>query len=77
MHAKRKTLMPKDVHLVRTIIGIWDPSSWLAKQKEMVDLTQVKTVTIPKSVMPSGAISRSKKVVSRKGKGNSANTGKR
>ena len=55
MHAKRKTLTPKDVHLVRTIVSVWDPSCWLARKQEKttaVDWTQIKTVMAPKRGMP-------------------------
>ena len=82
MHAKRKTLFPKDMHLVRTIISIWDPTSWLAKHQSPtmeVNWTEVKKVMPPKRDVPSGIISRmkkaaSKKVIGRKGKGKSVST---
>ena len=71
--------MLKDMHLVRMIVSIWDPSSWLAKKKETVtniDWTQVKTVMPPKRDRPPGIIyhitkAGSKQTISRKGKDNS------
>ena len=69
MHAKRKTLTPKDVHLVRTIVSIWDPSCWLAKKQEKtttVDWTQIKTVMAPKRTMPPGIFSRARAEAAKK-----------
>ena len=30
IHAKRVTLMDKDIGLVRSLMNIWDPNSWLS-----------------------------------------------
>ena len=59
MHAKRKTLHPKDSQLVRSILGIWDPTCWLAKppKKEVaVDWSTVKTKLPMKQGPPPGIL---------------------
>ena len=32
IHARRVTVMPKDSRLIRDLIGIWDPTSWITKE---------------------------------------------
>jgi hypothetical protein len=69
LHAKRKTLFPKDIRLVENIISIWDPTSWLAKHKTPVtriDWNQVKRVMPLKRGMPRGIVSRVTKVAPKK-----------
>ena len=34
IHAKRVTLMHKDISLIRSLIDIWDPNSWLSTVKK-------------------------------------------
>ena len=34
IYAKRVTLMHKDVRLIRSLIDIWDPNSWLSNVKK-------------------------------------------
>jgi len=75
MHAKRKTLHPKDSQLVRSILGIWDPTCWLAKppKKEVaVDWNIVKTKLPVRQGPPLGILARLRKQAARKaGKGKS------
>ena len=69
MHAKRKTLHPKDSQLVRSILGIWDPTCWLAKppKKEVaVDWNTVKTKLPVIQCPPPGMLARLKKQEARK-----------
>ena len=71
MHAKRKTLHPKDSQLVRSILGIWDPTCWLAKppKKEVaVEWSTVKTKLPMKQALPPGVLARLRKEAARKGR---------
>jgi len=34
IHAKRVTLMHKDVRLIRSLMDIWDPNSWLSNVRK-------------------------------------------
>ena len=34
IHAKRVTLMPKDVRLIRSLMDIWDSNSWLSNVRK-------------------------------------------
>ena len=36
IHAKRVTLMDKDIRLVRSLMDIWDPNSWLSNVRKGV-----------------------------------------
>jgi histone H3/H4 len=42
VHAKRVTLMPKDIDMLRTVMGMWDMSCWLAKNNEMNGIAKKK-----------------------------------
>jgi len=69
MHAKRKTLYPKDSQLVHSILGIWDPTFWLIKppKKEVaVDWNTVKTKLPVKQCPPPGILAGLRKQTARK-----------
>jgi histone H3/H4 len=34
IHAKRVTLMDKDIRLVRSLVDIWDPNNWLSSHRK-------------------------------------------
>jgi len=36
IHVKRVTLMDKDIRLVRSLMDIWDPNSWLSNVRKGV-----------------------------------------
>ena len=59
--------MPKDSHLVKDIISIWDPTSWLANHRKRV--TNVEWEKVKKAAPKKGS--------GRKGKGRSVSTKKR